>query len=820
MIMSHLASVWALTLLSLLVSNNRGRLFLAVRAQEPQDVHPLTTECLAYGCFLNWFCAPSTDFCIQCPNAFMGTTTDDCVNSMVLENISTSAQLATDFGGDSFILSNFTSNASIAAVNYYSNATELKMDLEACISSCVHPQVGEDCTDNNGCDPGRFFCDYETPEGPLTANPASVKDGDDDVGIVEEEPTKQGICKPCKQDIRECLDDPSISSPFSVEECVLCDVDVCIPLHYSVTEEKSGDTGLTVASNALQGSPSSVATGPLVSCSNLIYREELTCVAGGNSLPAESTRQDGMVCLVEDYTHNAYYVTVVNKCAELGGVAVVFYEQNQFKADNETWTGSLSFLPTTIPSVSISYDNGKRWEDENLGKIVQVNVTNVGDACFKRQFCSDDIPCVGASEGQYCDYKWGGGDGGNGYCRTCPEDDEGNPDPLQCFFNRNEDEGAITGQKAVEDCAKICASSLTFPTCKFCPQDISGFDFGLESQNQEKCRFCPENDILYPDKEFPLFGNNIKCWQIQKFFDSVDVNADARNCQLAQMNNYVCGCNGSGYLGASSDTKKKVLAWLPRVMAILSIIGSTFIIYDCIKSPEQRQKAMNQLLIGLSIFDLIGAFAYAFTTLPIPEDHEYSPIYGAKGNAASCTTQGFFIQMGTISAYMNVSLAIYYLLVIKYSWDERRIQSIKWAMFLCPMVVGFVFAFVGIPYYDSLNLWCNNTASYWPDIPVAVAIGLATVIMSMVCWDVYSKEKASAKWRDGGAAVAAPKAKIKKSGRTSLSSRVFWQSFFYLMSFYLTWPAYLGLQYAWAGGSSFTNYGLILTAATLVPLQG
>jgi len=169
--------------------------------------------------------------------------------------------------------------------------------------------------------------------------------------------------------------------------------------------------------------------------------------------------------------------------------------------------------------------------------------------------------------------------------------------------------------------------------------------------------------------------------------------------------------------------------------------------------------------------------------------------------------------MGTISAYMNVSLAFYYYLVIKHSWDETRLKKIRWALFLFPMAVGFAFAFAGIPFYDSLNLWCNNTASYWPDIGVAIAIGLATIVMTLVCWDVYTKEKASMKWkrRAGGASG---------DGRQTLSSQVFWQSFFYLMAFYATWSPYLGLQYAWAGGSSFTNYGLILTAATLVPLQG
>ena len=807
-------AAWLLALL-LLVSDKRNALL--VKGQEPQDIHPYLTGCLDFGCFINWFCAPSIDLCIQCPNAFMGTTQEDCRNAIVLVDDNTTAMLLPDDMDNVRLTNNATAPLTIGSTTYYTNETAMEIDLEQCISNCVKPQAGDDCTENSKCDAGRFFCDYqETVDTSTAAVP--VEDGDD--LQMEEMPPKEGTCKPCKEDIRDCLDDPTIASPFGVEDCVLCDVSVCVPLHFSVTTEVNGDgndddMNMIIPSNALRGSPMAVGQGPLVSCSNLIHREELTCVAGGNALPKETTRQDGMVCLVDNYSGNAYYVTVVDKCAQLGGVAVVFFEQNSWTNTNETWFGSLSYLPTTIPSVSITYDDGKRWEEEHLGKVVHVNVTDVGDACFWQQFCSDDIPCVGSNAGRYCDYKWGGGNGGNGFCRTCPED------ALECFFTIDEsDQGKITGQKAVESCASTCASSLTFPSCKFCPQDVGGFDFGLQSESDEKCRFCPENDVLFPDKEFPLFGKGVKCWHVQKFFDSVDVNADARNCQLAQMMNYVCGCAGPGYSGASTDTKKAVLAWLPRTMALLSIIGSTFIIYDNVKSPEHRQKVMNHLLIGLSFFDLMGSCAYAFTTFPIPEDHDYGPIYGAKGNDASCTTQGFFIQMGTISAYMNVSLAVYYLLVIKYGWDERRMKKIQWALFLCPILVGFAFAFAGIPYYDSLMLWCNNTASYWPDIPVAIAIGLATVIMIMVCWDVYSKEKASAKWRGGASFTSSGPKQKKSSARASLSERVFWQSFFYLLAFYLTWPAYLALQYAWAGGSSFTNYGLILTAATLVPLQG
>lgn len=75
----------------------------------------------------------------------------------------------------------------------------------------------------------------------------------------------------------------------------------------------------------------------------------------------------------------------------------------------------------------------------------------------------------------------------------------------------------------------------------------------------------------------------------------------------------------------------------------------------------------------------------------------------------------------------------------------------------------------GIPFYDNMILWCNNAATWWPDIPVAIAIFIATVVMVSVCWDVYQKENASKKWRHGPDAC------------NSLSTKVSWQSFWFLM---------------------------------------
>lgn len=36
----------------------------------------------------------------------------------------------------------------------------------------------------------------------------------------------------------------------------------------------------------------------------------------------------------------------------------------------------------------------------------------------------------------------------------------------------------------------------------------------------------------------------------------------------------------------------------------------------------------------------------------------------------------------------------------------------------------------------------------------------------------------------------------------------------------MTWPPYLALQYFWAAGKSYGNYGFILYAGTVVPMQG
>lgn len=83
----------------------------------------------------------------------------------------------------------------------------------------------------------------------------------------------------------------------------------------------------------------------------------------------------------------------------------------------------------------------------------------------------------------------------------------------------------------------------------------------------------------------------------------------------------------------------------------------------------------------------------AMTTLPTLTTEDY--LYGSHGNDATCSAQGFFIQVGTVAAYMNISLAFYYYLAITRGMNEERLRSYRLCFFLCPMILGMTFAFAG-----------------------------------------------------------------------------------------------------------------------------
>ena len=143
-----------------------------------------------------------------------------------------------------------------------------------------------------------------------------------------------------------------------------------------------------------------------------------------------------------------------------------------------------------------------------------------GNTCYFNYIDGNiNLPCT---DSEYCYYYYEvvGGEYTGGYCNTCPIFENEEPDPPGCFFKRgNNNTVSWITPAAVESCAKACDAMLISDGCKFFHTKVTvlDFDFGVEDK-ADQCYFCPNNDVQYPNKFVPLFGENITCWMIQTFF--------------------------------------------------------------------------------------------------------------------------------------------------------------------------------------------------------------------------------------------------------------------------------------------------------------
>jgi hypothetical protein len=115
---------------------------------------------------------------------------------------------------------------------------------------------------------------------------------------------------------------------------------------------------------------------------------------------------------------------------------------------------------------------------------------------------------------------------------------------------------------------------------------------------------------------------------------------------------------------------------LTRISGVLSILGSSAILYMILSHGKKRlQQRNDRLLVGFCFFDLFRSTALMVSTAAIPRDTVSSfPIYGVMGNAATCKIQGFFIQFGGGTLFYLASLSLHYLLTIRYDMNDELIS--------------------------------------------------------------------------------------------------------------------------------------------------
>jgi hypothetical protein len=149
------------------------------------------------------------------------------------------------------------------------------------------------------------------------------------------------------------------------------------------------------------------------------------------------------------------------------------------------------------------------------------------------------------------------------------------------------------------------------------------------------------------------------------------------------------------------------LAILPKITSFISMCGSSWIIIEVAGSHTKRYAVYNRLLFCMSVFDFLVALSYFASTWPIPRG---SPgVLWALGTTQSCTTQGFFNQLGVVPPVYNCCLSFYYMLVVKYGVSEEYMaRNVEFWMHLGSLGLGFATATASIPLelFNNADLWC------------------------------------------------------------------------------------------------------------------
>lgn len=150
--------------------------------------------------------------------------------------------------------------------------------------------------------------------------------------------------------------------------------------------------------------------------------------------------------------------------------------------------------------------------------------------------------------------------------------------------------------------------------------------------------------------------------------------------------------------------------------ALLSLIGTCCIIWNICRKQKYKKDPYHRLLLGACLMDLISSVGWFMAPIAPPEAS--SPRSLSLGDTASCTAQGYFIQVGVGFMVYNACLSIYYLMTIRYKIPNERLVWKEAIMHGVSLVWGLGVAIVPIPMqlYNELGVgsgcWIGRFPQY------------------------------------------------------------------------------------------------------------
>lgn len=158
---------------------------------------------------------------------------------------------------------------------------------------------------------------------------------------------------------------------------------------------------------------------------------------------------------------------------------------------------------------------------------------------------------------------------------------------------------------------------------------------------------------------------------------------------------------------AYSLTQQKALVLAPKFSAALSTAGSGWIMWQVLRDKRKHSDSYHRIVFGLSAWDAWRSFFHFMSSWPTP----VGSAYGAMGNTATCTAQGFGIQVGLGATLYNGVQAAYYLATIRYGMSQTtfRLKYERWCHILVNVIslaLCLPSLMPGLRLYNPAGIWC------------------------------------------------------------------------------------------------------------------
>ena len=134
-----------------------------------------------------------------------------------------------------------------------------------------------------------------------------------------------------------------------------------------------------------------------------------------------------------------------------------------------------------------------------------------------------------------------------------------------------------------------------------------------------------------------------------------------------------------------------------RIAGILTILGAGYIIQDIAKDAARRKTTKNRIMLFMSCCDFLNGFVQSVIgPSMVPKE---IGIPGAMGNQLTCDVQGFLVYVTVVaSGLYNCSLALCYLLIVRYEYSDERLRVLEPYFLYMPIISCLVIAIAGLPF--------------------------------------------------------------------------------------------------------------------------